>query len=316
MSNSKAMYGISRIDDDLYRTHAWRVSLRRQGKLHVKNFPDKKYGGKRKAQQAAKAYRDEVIRDYPPTTRKQFCATVRRNNTSGIPGVYTYGKRYALKDGSIRETRYWEAHWPVGENSSAKASFSYNTFGEKKAKELAIQARQAGIARLKGVFWASKRGELNDAVAAQAAADEAKKPGVKKAKTTTAKSKAAPNKKAAAKKKAVAKKQVAPKPVAAKKVPAKKVAAKKAAPKKAAVKKTTAKAAPAKKAAASKAAAKAPAKKPVAKKAPAKKAPAKKTPAKKAAVTKVAAKKAPTKKAPVKTAAKKSASTKSRKSRR
>lgn len=311
MSNSKAMYGISRIDDDLYRTHAWRVSLRRQGKLHVKNFPDKKYGGKRKAQQAAKAYRDEVIRDYPPTTRKQFCATVRRNNTSGIPGVYTYGKRYALKDGSIRETRYWEAHWPVGENSSAKASFSYNTFGEKKAKELAIQARQAGIARLKGVFWASKRGELNDAVAAQAAADEAKKPGVKKAKTTTAKSKAAPNKKAAAKKKAVAKKQVAPKPVAAKKVPAKKVAAKKAAPKKAAVKKTTAKAAPAKKAAASKAAAKAPAKKPVAKKAP-----AKKTPAKKAAVTKVAAKKAPTKKAPVKTAAKKSASTKSRKSRR
>jgi len=27
----KEMYGISRIDDDRYRTHAWRVSLIRRG---------------------------------------------------------------------------------------------------------------------------------------------------------------------------------------------------------------------------------------------------------------------------------------------
>ena len=40
-----AMYGISRIDDDSDRTHAWRVSLRRRGKALVKNFADKKYGG-------------------------------------------------------------------------------------------------------------------------------------------------------------------------------------------------------------------------------------------------------------------------------
>jgi hypothetical protein len=33
---SNAMYGISRIDDEKHRTHAWRVSLRRQGKMHIK----------------------------------------------------------------------------------------------------------------------------------------------------------------------------------------------------------------------------------------------------------------------------------------
>lgn len=312
MSKSKAMYGISRIDDDLYRTHAWRVSLRRQGKLHVKNFPDKKYGGKRKAQQAAKLYRDDIIRDNPPTTRKQFCATVRRNNTSGIPGVYTYGKRYALKDGSIRETRYWEAHWPVGENGSAKASFSYNTFGEEKAKALAIQARQAGIARLKGVFWASKRGELENA--SQASTLAKAKPKASRNKQTAAVTKAAAKKASA--KKASAKKAVKPNVTVAKVAANKARSAQKAAPKKAKAAKTGT--TPTKRSAVQKTAPKkAAAKKAVAKKTAVKKAPTKAAATKKA--TNAAPRKAPAKQPPAKTAvakkgaAKKASSAKSRK---
>ena len=47
-TKTRAMYGISRIDDYVHRTHAWRVSLCRRGKRLVKNFPDKKHGGKNK----------------------------------------------------------------------------------------------------------------------------------------------------------------------------------------------------------------------------------------------------------------------------
>jgi hypothetical protein len=61
MKISFVMYGISRIEDEQYRTHAWRVSLRRHGIMHVRNFADKKCGGKHKALRLARAYRDEVI---------------------------------------------------------------------------------------------------------------------------------------------------------------------------------------------------------------------------------------------------------------
>lgn len=162
MPKRNAMYGISRIDDDIHRMHAWRVSLRRKGKMIVKNFPDKKFGGKRKALNEAKAYRDEVLIKYPPISRKQFCSILRRHNTSGIPGVYRYAKRYKLKDGCVKEIWYWEAHWPTGKNESEKATFSVSNFGEDKAKKLAIQARKAGVKKLEGVFWASERGAVSN----------------------------------------------------------------------------------------------------------------------------------------------------------
>ncbi|MBQ0794966.1 AP2 domain-containing protein [Zhongshania sp.] len=160
MPKSKAMYGITRIDDDYHRTHAWRVSLRRQNKMHVKNFPDKTFKGKRKALAAAKVFRDEIIDKYPPTTRQAMCNIQRSNNKSGITGVYSYAKRYKLKNNCIKELWYWEAHWP-GEKPGTfgKATFSFQQYGEKKAHKLAIAARKAGVAKLKGVFWASERGE-------------------------------------------------------------------------------------------------------------------------------------------------------------
>ncbi|MEX1669378.1 AP2/ERF family transcription factor [Zhongshania guokunii] len=161
MPKSKTMYGISRIDDDIHRTHAWRVSIRRQGKLLVKNFPDKTYGGKRKALAEAKLHRDKIVAEHPPTTRKQFCSTLRRHNNSGIPGVYRYAKRYKLKNGCIKEIWYWEAHWPVGTNSSEKATFSVAVYGERKAKRMAIATREAGVSKLEGVFWASERGVVS-----------------------------------------------------------------------------------------------------------------------------------------------------------
>lgn len=155
------MYGISRIDDDVYRTHAWRVSLRRRGKGHVKNFPDKKYGGKRKALQLAKKYRDEIIAKYPPLTRKEFSSIIRANNNSGTTGVYRYAKRYNLANGQEIETWYWEAHWPTERGKYKSVRFAVSEFGEDIARAKALRARKRGMQAVEGVFWASERGEVD-----------------------------------------------------------------------------------------------------------------------------------------------------------
>lgn len=157
---SKAMYGISRIDDDIHRTHAWRVSLRRQGKMFVKNFPDKKHGGKRKALLMAKDYRDYLVQTCPPTTRKQFCSVLRRNNKTGISGVCTYSKPYVLKDGTVKEIWYWEATWPGENGESVSVNFSVNTYGDTVARHMAIRAREQGLKKVEGVFWASERADV------------------------------------------------------------------------------------------------------------------------------------------------------------
>ena len=152
------MYGISRIDDPVYRTHAWRVSFSRRGKRYVRNFPDKKLGGKRRALAEAKRYRDEFIAGNPPISRREFCSILRSNNKSGTTGVYRYAKSFSLKNGRVRQSWYWEATWPVGDSNQAHMSFSVNEYGESLARRLAMETRKKAIRQLEGPYWASARG--------------------------------------------------------------------------------------------------------------------------------------------------------------
>ncbi|MGI9294745.1 MAG: hypothetical protein ACR2PS_12245, partial [Pseudomonadales bacterium] len=161
---SRVMYGVSRIDDDVHHTHAWRVSLCRHGKRHVKNFPDKKCGAKRKALEIAKCYRDELLIKLPPISRKEFCLIRRSNNNSGITGVCKYAKPYRLSDGTVRKTWYWEANWPNDQGEGVSECFSVKEYGEVVARQMAIRAREKGLQGVVGHFWASERGavEAND----------------------------------------------------------------------------------------------------------------------------------------------------------
>jgi len=155
---SQDNYGLSRIDDEEQRAHAWRVSLRRRGQMYVKNFPDRKYGGKEQAQLAAAAFRDCIIATYQPITRRETCSRKRSNNKSGITGVCSYAKRYTLRDGTVRENWYWEANWPNQQGEAVSESFSVKTYGNDLARAMAIKTRQRGLDALEGYFWASERG--------------------------------------------------------------------------------------------------------------------------------------------------------------
>jgi len=147
------MYGISRIDDEEFRTHAWRVSLRRRHIMHVRNFADKKCGGKRNALRLARAYRDELMRTIVPLSRKEFSGIRRRNNQTGVVGVCRYSKSYRLKDGTLRHCWYWEAIWPTTPGKSEIVRFAVNKFGEAGAFNRACSARARGLKRVEGVYW-------------------------------------------------------------------------------------------------------------------------------------------------------------------
>lgn len=154
------MYGISRVDDPIHRTYAWRVSLRRRGKALVRNFPDKKHGGKGKALQAAKAHRDQLLIKYPPITRVEFANRLRSNNKSGVSGVCLVACKYYLSDGTERCIWYWEASWPTTPGEHINKRFSVSAYGKEGAFEMACRARRSGLRKVKGTFWAAERGEV------------------------------------------------------------------------------------------------------------------------------------------------------------
>jgi hypothetical protein len=153
-------YGISRFDDDIRNTHGWRVSLRRYGKMLVGNFPDKKSGGRQRALKLARQYRDELLGKFPPISRREMCQIKRSNNKSGISGVCTYAKPYRLRDGTLKETRYWEASWPGKEGKNISINFSVNKYGEELARSMAIRARMRGLEGVEGAFWVCERGQV------------------------------------------------------------------------------------------------------------------------------------------------------------
>ncbi|WP_301101363.1 AP2/ERF family transcription factor [Propionivibrio sp.] len=147
---------IRRIDNDTRRTHAWLVQVQRRGNVIIKMFSDNILGGKQKALSAALEYRDELILAAPAAERNLWHRTiVRRNNTSGIPGVGLYKRT----NGSER----WRAEW-IDENGIRKSrTFSVSIYGKRKAKQLAIAERQRQLERIfeiknTQVCWPNEQG--------------------------------------------------------------------------------------------------------------------------------------------------------------
>lgn len=122
------------------------VRFSRRGKHYQAYFSDKRYGGAKKALEAAKANRDQMepkLRTLTPVER----ANVKMStNTSGTVGV-----RWANKVVDTGKKKYFfefaVASWS-GPGGRQTKSFSVEKFGKEQAWKLALKARKAGLAEL------------------------------------------------------------------------------------------------------------------------------------------------------------------------
>jgi hypothetical protein len=131
----KKMAGISRIDQPEKRTHGFFVRLTRAGKTYPAFFGDKTHGGKRRALKAAQKHYRKLLRKHGRMTRRDRAQILRRKGASGIVGVR---KMTVTKS-------YWLAVWSPRPYHTRRKMFSVETYGERRARALAIRARKAGL---------------------------------------------------------------------------------------------------------------------------------------------------------------------------
>lgn len=132
--------------DDRSRGRGWLVKFSRNGVTYMKFFADARHGGPDGARAAAVAHRDRLDARLPRPSRAAVADLLRKNNTSGIPGV---SRQVDMEGPGGRERVRWIARWTpiVGEPARSRA-FSVSLYGEKRAKALAIAARDEALREL------------------------------------------------------------------------------------------------------------------------------------------------------------------------
>jgi len=139
--------GISRIDSG--STHGWFVRGYKNGKTYSKLFSDLKCGGKRKAQQGARQYRDELyekLAQIPNKPRGRRIVYRDSRNTTGVLGVCRTAKRSA--NGRVNEC--YSVSWRPEPGVQKCTSFSIKKYGEKKGFQLAVAHRRKMLRQIYG----------------------------------------------------------------------------------------------------------------------------------------------------------------------
>jgi len=182
--NSQSIKNIKRIDST--KTHGWQVHVRRGGELRTKLFSDRVWKGKRKALQAAKDYRDNLLDEMAPLAKPLWkIDRTPKTNTGQLGASYTeYANRSGKKRGVITVTVREALGKPVNRK------FSVDKLGYEEALRQAVEWREQVLAdrerRETGGVRKEKAVAAAPAKAAAAKAAPAKAPlpkATKKAKT-------------------------------------------------------------------------------------------------------------------------------------
>jgi len=130
------------------KSGGWLVRFVRAGKSYQAYFGDSKHGGQRKALQAARLHRDEMAPKYSQKAPSTRAVNPSARNSSGVVGVRWLTRR-VKKGKKTYEFIFATAEWNPEPGVRKTAAFSAAKHGEKKAWELACEARRKGILQLK-----------------------------------------------------------------------------------------------------------------------------------------------------------------------
>lgn len=128
-------YAISR------RESGWEVSLQRNRKRFYKTFWDLEFGGETECLKAAQAWRNAVIQDNPPPSRRDRATKLTKANKTGIAGVTCW-------IGDDGTPVLWRAKTHVGDKILQK-TFSIARWGAE-ARDLAILEREKQLREFAG----------------------------------------------------------------------------------------------------------------------------------------------------------------------
>jgi hypothetical protein len=142
-AKTNPMRNILRVDKG---HHSWRVVMRRMHQHLRQHFTDSIYGGKDLALTAAMAWRDQREAelsgvDYVVWQREWM----RTCNKSGTVGVYRNINCKKRGDRIVKQAQ-WIGYWQNTNGKRSVRSFNVSKYGEEEAKQLAIRARQKGMA--------------------------------------------------------------------------------------------------------------------------------------------------------------------------
>lgn len=135
--------GICRVDQPHKHHHGFSVRLQRDGKIHAAFFSDAKHSGRAKALAAARNHHRALKAKLgePKTKSRRYWAEIpRRIGRSGIYGV----QRFVDRRGR-RPVLVWKATWSPRPYVVKRTQFSAHKHGARRAKQLAIRARLAGL---------------------------------------------------------------------------------------------------------------------------------------------------------------------------
>ena len=133
--NKQSVKNIKRIDST--KTHGWQVHVRRGGILKTKLFSDRLHGGKKKALDAAKVHRDELVLSMAKLAKPLWKIKRTPRTNTGHLGVSL--TEYANKSGKKRKVITVTARSEIGKAVNRK--FSVDKLGYEAAVKKAVAWR-------------------------------------------------------------------------------------------------------------------------------------------------------------------------------
>lgn len=146
------IYGVTRVDNAVSRTHGWLVTIQRRGIIFRRQFSDGVLGGKAKSLAAAKAYRDQIVAQYPPLSKREHAEILKKNNKSGVVGVCRYCASETRQKPGPEKRWFWVASWVLPDGRAKRIKFSVKKYGEEGAFKMAVRARRSAIKQMDGNF--------------------------------------------------------------------------------------------------------------------------------------------------------------------